>query len=298
MVRKIVWLSLLLIGLGVLLFLILQQKPPKAPSSTVGSRSEPEKVIRYDTRVLSQSVVHTLLIPANGRFSVTPALSHNLSTLERFAREHQAVAAINGGFFDPQNQKSTSFVIQQGKLVADPRQNERLMNNPELAPYLDKILNRTEFRHYRCGAIARYDIVLHDDPTPNDCTLVDSLGAGPRLLPELTSLQEGFLDIANGEVIRDSLSSRFPNARSAIGITREGDVVLVMVAQKPSSLTPSGMSLTALADFMKTLGVERAMNLDGGSSSAFYYKGKTIYGKVDERGYAIARPVLSVLLVL
>jgi exopolysaccharide biosynthesis protein len=42
--------------------------------------------------------------------------------------------------------------------------------------------------------------------------------------------------------------------------------------------------LTALADFMKTLGVEKAMNLDGGSSSSFYYDGKTFYGKVDDAG--------------
>jgi len=68
------------------------------------------------------------------------------------------------------------------------------------------------------------------------------------------------------------------------------------VAQQPLSQT-TGMSLTALADFMKTLGVEKAMNLDGGSSSSFYYEGKTFYGKVDDEGNPLRRPVLSVLLV-
>jgi exopolysaccharide biosynthesis protein len=57
------------------------------------------------------------------------------------------------------------------------------------------------------------------------------------------------------------------------------------------------MSLQALADFMKTQDVEKAMNLDGGSSSSLYYKGKTSYGKVDEKGNQLRRLVKSVLLV-
>jgi exopolysaccharide biosynthesis protein len=116
-------------------------------------------------------------------------------------------------------------------------------------------------------------------------------------LPEITSLQEGFVDFSNGEVIRDPLNSTQPNARSAVGITRDGSLLWVMVAQKPDSPSTSGMSLPALAAFMKTLGVEKAMNLDGGSSSCLYYKGKTFYGKVDEKGNLVRRPVKSVLLV-
>jgi hypothetical protein len=296
-VRKIfwLWLSLILLGLGVALLFIPHNKPPEAPSSAV--LPPPEKDIRYDSYKLEQSVVHTLLISASSHFSVTPAVSQELSTLESFAQKHQAVAAINGGFFDPANQKSTSIVVQQGQLVAEPSQNERLMNNPKLTPYLKKILNRTEFRRYLCGQTVRYDIALHTEPPLTGCRLVDALGGGPRLLPELTSLQEGFLDFSNGEVIRDSLNSSQPNARSAVGITHDGSLLWVVVAQKPETPTTSGMSLQALADFMKTLGVEKAMNLDGGSSSSLYYKGKTLYGKVDEKGNLVRRSVKSVLLV-
>ncbi|YAG10259.1 hypothetical protein NSTC731_06648 [Nostoc sp. DSM 114167] len=69
-----------------------------------------------------------------------------------------------------------------------------------------------------------------------------------------------------------------------------------MVAQKPLA-SANGISLPALADLMKTLGADRAMNLDGGSSSSLYYNGKTFYGKVDLEGNSIKRPVKSVLLV-
>lgn len=242
-------------------------------------------------------MVHTLLIPASSRFLVTPALSPALSSLESFAQKYHAIAAINGGFFDPENQKSTSYVMQQGVWVADPRDNQRLMNNPKLRPYLKKILNRTEFRRYRCGETIHYDIALHSEPTPTGCQFLDALGGGPRLLPELTLVQEGFVDFANERVIRDPLGSSQPNARSAIGITSDGNLLVVIVAQKLNSPNASGLSLPALAAFMKTQGVEKAMNLDGGSSSGFYYKGKTVYGKINQHGNPVKRELFSVLLI-
>ena len=139
----------------------------------------------------------------------------------------------------------------------------------------------------------RYDIALHNELPPKGCQLVDAVGAGPRLLPEFTSVQEGFVDHTSG---RDALGSTQPNARTAVGITGDGSIVLVMVAKQPS-VSAAGLSLPALIDLMKTLGVKQAMNLDGGSSSSLYYNGKTFYSQVDLKGNSIKRPVKSVLLV-
>ncbi|MEH2297328.1 phosphodiester glycosidase family protein [Nostoc sp.] len=288
--RKIKLLALILISLAMVLWFNLRSSTPSI--STVAS--SPPKTIRYFERTLPQSIAHILLIPANSRFLVTPALSQKVATVEEFAQKHRAVAILNAGFFDPVNQKSTSYVVIQGKLVANSKENERLVNNPNLKPYLGQIFNRTEFRRYLCGQTLRYDIALHSQSPPAGCQLVDAIGAGPRLLPELTSVQEGFVDNANK---RDALGSNQPNARTAVGITLDGSVVLVMVAQKSSAPANSGVSLPALADFMKTLGADKAMNLDGGSSSSLYYKGKTFYGKVDLEGNSIKRRVKSVLLV-
>ena len=288
-VRKIKLLSLILISLAIALWFNLHSSTPSIP--TVASSAP--KTIRYFERTLPQSIAHILLIPANSRFLVTPALSQKVATVEEFAQKHRAVAILNAGFFDPVNQKSTSYIVLQGKLVANPKENERLVNNPNLKPYLSQIFNRTEFRRYLCGQTISYSIALHSESPPAGCQLVDAIGAGPRLLPELTLVKEGFVDIANK---RDALGSNQPNARTAVGITRDGSVVLVMVAQKPSA-PANGVSLPALADLMKTLGADKAMNLDGGSSSSLYYNGKTFYGKVDLEGNSIKRPVKSVLLV-
>ncbi len=288
-VRKIKLLGLILISLAMVLWFNLRFSTPSIPTVA----SSPPKTIRYFERTLPQSIAHILLIPANSKFLVTPALSQKVATVEEFAQKHRAVAILNAGFFDPANQKSTSYIVLQRKLVADPKENERLVNNPNLKPYLGQIFNRTEFRRYLCGQTVRYDIVLHNESAPAGCQLVDAIGAGPSLLPKLTLVKEGFVDNSNK---RDALGSNQPNARTAVGITRDGSVVLVMVAQKPSA-PANGVSLPALADFMKTLGAEKAMNLDGGSSSSLYYNGKTFYGKVDLEGNSIKRPVKSVLLV-
>ncbi|WP_373525615.1 phosphodiester glycosidase family protein [Nostoc sp.] len=286
--RKIRLLGLTIVSLGMLLWFNMRSLPPSIPTVT----PSPPKTIRYLERTLPQSVAHILLIPS--RFLITPALSFKVSTVEEFAQKHRAIAILNAGFFDPANQKSTSYVILQGKLVADPKKNERLVNNPNLKPYLGQIFNRAEFRRYRCGQTIRYSIALHSESSPAGCQLVDAIGAGPQLLPELTSVQEGFVDNVNK---RDALGSNQPNARTAVGITRDGSIVLVMVAQKASAPNNSGISLPALADLMKTLGVQKAMNLDGGSSSSLYYNGRTFYGKIDLEGNPIKRPVKSVLLV-
>lgn len=287
------------IGSGIALFYTvrsLHSLPSLSSPSPAASPSSAPAALRYTLESLPKSDIYTLVIPP-GQFTVTTAIAPETATLETFAQQHQAIAVLNGGFFDPQNQLSTSYVIRQGALVADPRQNPRLINNPDLTPYLDQILNRSEFRRYRCESGIQYGIVLHSSPTPTGCTLLDALGAGPQLLPSLTLEQEGFAATASdGTVIRDALGSSQPNARTAVGLTQDGSVVWVMAAQKPN-VSGTGVTLSELAALLKARGAVTALNLDGGSSSALFYQGTTHYGKIDAQGNRIQRPVKSVLVV-
>lgn len=241
------------------------------------------------------STVHVVTIPVESNYVITTEVAANLSAIADFATRDNAVAAINGGYFDPQNGKTTSYITQEGNLVADPRTNERLIDNPDIEPYLGKILNRAQFRRYHCGEDTRYDITAHTAAIPDGCILQDALGAGPQLLPVDTSVAEGFTAYENGKLIRDAIGRDALNARSAIAITSDGDVILAMVQQQDS--TNSGMSLPDLAAFLSSLGAIKAMNLDGGSSSSLYYQGETYYGKLDNEGNEVQRPLKSVLLV-
>jgi hypothetical protein len=246
---------------------------------------------QYQLESLPHADVHRVTMAAPDRLALS--VSDTLETVEQFAEREVTIAVLNAGFFDPQNQKSTSFITLNGELVADPRQNERLMENPNLSPYLDRILNRTELRRYRCTQLERFDLARHLDPVPANCEMVDAIGGGPQLLPELTLEQEAFFDASAD---RDPLGSRQRNARTAIGLTRDGKMIWVMVAQK-SDAPASGMSLVELADYLKDLGVEKAMNLDGGSSSSLYWGGKAFYGKGDGQGGRVRRSVKSVLML-
>ncbi|BAY88923.1 MULTISPECIES: phosphodiester glycosidase family protein [unclassified Tolypothrix] len=289
--KKIWLLGLTLVSFGIPLLFKLHSSISVVPTVP----SSPPKTIRYEQRTLPQSIVHILSIPTDSRFVVTPAISPKVATVQQFAQQYQAKAILNAGFFDPVNQKSTSYIVISGREVANPKDNERLVNNPNLKPYLSKIFNRAEFRRYQCGDTVTYDIVLHNESPLAGCQLVDAVGGGPGLLPEITSEPEGFVDKSNG---RDAIGTNQPSSRSAVGITEDGNIVLVMVAQKPNvRLAKSGMTLPELADFMKNFGVKKAMNLDGGSSSSLYYNGKTVYGKLNIVRKPIQRPVKSVLLV-
>lgn len=284
MSRRVWWGDMLLIAFGLIL-----------SSSSYQSKQQP--TILYERREQEQSIIHTITVYKGSDLMVTPAVSEELQPITDFATKYKAIAIINGGYFDPNNQKTTSYLVKDGKLLADPRINERLIDNPDLTPYLDKILNRAEFRRYLCGEDIRYDITLHDTPTPDGCELKDALGGGPSLLPEDNSVEEGFVAYSDGKIIRNAIGTNSLNARSAVGIKDNGDVVLAMVEQKPIS-GGSGMSLPQLADFLSTQGVTKAMNLDGGSSSAIYYhREQTVYGRLDKEGNKIKRPIKSVLLV-
>jgi len=267
------------------------------PSHQLSMTSAAQPTLDYQVYELPHSRVYALRIPAKSEFRVKVALSPTTDTLETFAKKYQAIAVLNGGFFDVSNQKTTSYIIKDGQIVADPQHNTRLMQNPQLVPYLAQILNRSEFRSYLCGATVKYAIASRRHPIPEGCQLTDAVGGGPRLLSEITAEAEGFFREEGGKVSRDPLGINQANARTAIGITRQGDLIWIMAAQKLNSSGNSGLSLSELANFLKGLGVEEAINLDGGSSSSFYYQGKSYYGKLDKQGNLVKRPVKSVLIL-
>ncbi len=239
-------------------------------------------------------------------YILRPAVAPSLKTLQTFVESDHPVMAINGGFFDPKNGKTTSYVSTDGIHWLDPKENERLMENKSLAPYLEKVLNRSEFREYQCGGGKTYDIVPHNTLTPEGCRLVFALGAGPKLAPELSSEVEGFMDFdSQGNIIRDPVGMHRPYARSAIGITAKGEVILGMGGFYPGARTSSipkikssiGFSLPEIAELMKEAGAVKVLALDGGGSSGFYHSSRFLYGKYTKEGKPEKRLLKSVLMV-
>jgi Phosphodiester glycosidase len=269
----------------------------QAPSAIPAVPSTPKPSVKYEVRNQPQTMIHMVTLPPEAPFTLTAASPSGLATVD--AQVGSALAALNAGFFDPTNQQTTAHIVIQGKVAADPQQNAHLTQNPALQPYLKQIFNRSEWRRYDCQTRTRYAIVPHSAAPPSGCRLIDAVGGGPQLLPQLNAEAEAFWDPSRQ---RDPIGIYQPNARSAIGLKPDGTVLLVMVAQT----TPQGgLSLPALAELMTQLGATQALNLDGGTSSALAYNGQVYLGKmngegvpmVSDRPQAIGRPVKSVLLV-
>jgi len=278
--------------------------------------SPPPPAPTYTQIPLDNAVLHLVTIADPVAFPISVAVSETLIPLpatplpvvvsgsadQGCTVARCAVAAINGGFFDPANGQTTSHLVVAGDIAGDPAQNPRLVGNPDLAPYLDQILNRSEFRRYRCtgsdgDAQPSYAITRHRAPVPAGCTLVAAVGAGPQLLPDLLAEPEAFVSYGpDGTLQRDALGLSRANARSAIGITATGGVVLAMVAQVPGQ-EASGIGLEELAEVLQQQGVVQALNLDGGSSASLVFADQTHYGRLDAAGEPIQRPVKSVIWV-
>ncbi|MEL7331495.1 MAG: phosphodiester glycosidase family protein, partial [Cyanobacteria bacterium J06560_2] len=207
--------------------------------------------VDYSTYELPQATVHVVQVDPKQDVSLSVAVADELETVDMIARQQNALAAINAGFFDPQNGKTTSHLVSQGSVVGDPADNERLVENPSLQQYLPSILNRSEFRRYHCEEGDRYAIATHAAPIPTTCDLDSAVGAGPQLLPVDTSAEEAFTDYENGELTRDAIGSLQPNARSAVGILADGKIVLLMTAQREDA---PGFTLADMTDFAQTLG--------------------------------------------
>lgn len=217
-----------------------------------------------------------------------PYYVKELKTNREVYEETGARLVVNAGFFDPNNQKSVSYVTIDGQVVLNPQNNENLMGNEVLQPFLDKILNRSEFRvlEDEKGKLL-YDIAQHNDEIKEGYTLKHSIQAGPMLFPDLKLQEEFFILVRNGKVISESASSLHKYARTAIGV-RDNNVYLFIATKE------APMTLEELADLTRKWGMEKAMAFDGGGSTSFDSQELHIVSEKDGTG----RRVKSFLILM
>ena len=182
-----------------------------------------------------------------------------------------SILTINTGFFDPNNQKSISYIVNESQTIEDPIFNEGMMTNPVLRQNMQKILNRTEFRILDCDSKLKYEIAQHNTNVDFMCSIVTSAQAGPQLLPEMR-LEEEFFIVKDdeGNVIRESASVLHKTARTLIGIKnlekdKQEAHIFIVTNEHP-------MDIYEARDLCKSYGLDSAMAFDGGSSTSLNYK--------------------------
>jgi hypothetical protein len=105
-----------------------------------------------------------------------------------------------------------------------------------------------------------------------------------QITPDVSNYQQviggGPLLIKNGQIVLDGAGEQFSPAfvkelaaRSAIGQTATGKILIVAAQNTPDS---KGPTLSEIAQIMQQLGAVNALNLDGGSSTTLYLGGQIV----------------------
>jgi hypothetical protein len=226
--------------------------------------------VRHHVVAVAGTQAHVLTVPTQA--AVRPVAARPGRTVPGWARHAGAVAAINGGYFNHSDGAPVSHVLADGKALTDPRRNRALTGNPVLVPVLPRIFDaRVEWRALEGPLGCRWTFAPHQAPVPAGFRLRHALQAGPALLPAMDLTGEAFVSRdARGRVTRDGIGSASRAARSAIGLTAGGELLLVAVAGSPKRGT--GVTIAQLAALMRRLGATSAMALDGGSSTTLTWR--------------------------
>ncbi|MFB2119703.1 phosphodiester glycosidase family protein [Parapedobacter sp. 2B3] len=176
--------------------------------------------------------------------------SVRLDSTSRIAGAHNAIVAINGGFFDVKNGGSVDFVKVDGAII-----------------------NRTRKQTDRADAVllvSRRKTAIKSAEAGDEeyANIPNILLSGPLLI------QDGAAVILGSNPFNDN---RHP--RSAIATTADRRLILIVVDGR--NRLSAGMSLPELAKVLRWLGADDAMNLDGGGSSTLYVKAATETGVVN-----------------
>ena len=141
----------------------------------------------------TDGIYHIVLTGEKMKKQIQFVSSSKLTTNKEIHNNSQSLLTINTGFFDPKNQKTISYIVNEYQTVEDPIFNTDLMLNPELRKNMKAILDRTEFRVLDCDSKLKYEIASHDSKVDFLCSIKTSAQGGPQLLPNLRLEEEAFI---------------------------------------------------------------------------------------------------------
>jgi exopolysaccharide biosynthesis protein len=212
------------------------------------------------------------------RLDLTFAKDSLINTSD-FAKQTNALAAINGGFFDMKVGGSVSFLVSDGQVIHENKPNVLSSDNE---------MGANALVIYENG---KSDILptMGSTRIPLLKNIEDALVTGPLLLndSQINKLQKRpFNDLKH--------------PRSAICLGKK-EIWLVAVDGRHKEAT--GLNLNELSQFLLSCECKHAINLDGGGSTTLYLQTKKLNGivnhpsdnkKFDHEG---ERPVANILFI-
>ena len=213
--------------------------------AAAGLEANAASPVGYNKRWLRSVPVHVVTVDLNDpNISVSPAMArHGVGTSEGFGSmlsRLRPAAAITGTFFCVKRLFPVGDIVVDDRLVYAGSVGTGVCFTPDNSVVFKPLRGRSKTDW------SGYPNVI--------CT-------GPRLLTDSKVTL-----YPRGEGFRDRALYRKAH-RSALGVTKHKKLLLVTV-NRP-------IYLSKLAHIMRELGAVDAVNLDGGSSTALHYQGKT-----------------------
>lgn len=231
--------------------------------------------------------IYHIIIPISESKDIEFISSEKLITNKEAHKKYRSKLTINAGFFDPNNEKTISYIYNDGIMAENPLMNENIINNKELMNNWGKIANRGEFRIIKQDNKYICDITEHS--TKYDGELLTSGQGGPILLPNMDLEKEFFIVKEGNNIIRESASVLHKTARTIIGLNNTDIHILIITDKQP-------MTIYQAQNFCKKIGLEKALALDGGSSTSLNYKNKIHVVSTGIKGDDTGRKLKSFLI--
>ncbi len=229
----------ILLAITLLIFLPFQTLASPKPAYVWGEIAEGFYQTTYSFNISEEekSTIHAFRFdPAKFKFRVLRAKDEKAgATAEQFAKAYGAILTINGGFFTPE--RSSIGLIANGGKKENPLHNTSWWS-------VFSIRNKKAYIEKPSAFSLSPDVET-------------ALQVGPRL-------------IVDGKIprLKESIS-----ARSAVGIAKNGDVIIAITSGLGISMGELAKRMTESV-WQGGLECEEAMALDGGSSSQLYAKYK------------------------
>jgi exopolysaccharide biosynthesis protein len=179
---------------------------------------------------------------------VLPININGCKKVSIMAKNAEALAAVNGTFFDS-SCTSRNYLKIDGQLISY----NLIRKNGAAAILIDRN-NEVSMKH----------LAKDEDPS----FAVHGMGGFPQLL------KDGNVDIQPKETT-SFFTGKHP--RTAIGIIDKNNIMIVTVDGR-SSLS-RGMTIKQWADYLHSLGLKDAINLDGGSSTTMWVDGEGLVNR-------------------
>ena len=173
------------------------------------------------------------------------------------AVSHNAIFAVNGDYYGAQER---GFVIRNGIVYRDTAADKDV-----LCIYADGTLGIVSDREYTADELVANGVW-------------QAFSFGPALV------EDGAIAVSRDDEVGRGMVS---NPRTAVGMINTNHFVFVVSDGRTDE--SEGLSLYELAQFMLSLGVKTAYNLDGGGSSTMFFNGQVVNnptsgGGIKERG--------------